>query len=49
MMEERIFGSIQGGLKEAFLLLAIVGLTGVPMINLSTQPVKQERSNDKKH
>ncbi len=48
MMEEDMFGSIQGGVTEALLFLAIVGLTVVSTIDLSMQPVKQEKTPDKK-
>jgi hypothetical protein len=48
MMEEDMFGSIQGGITETLLFLAIVGLTVVSTIDLSMQPVKQGKNPDKK-
>jgi hypothetical protein len=49
MMEELMFGSIQGGVTEMLLFLAILGLAVVSTIDLSMQPVKQEQDIDKKH
>jgi hypothetical protein len=49
MMEEHMLGSIQGGMTETLLFLAIVGLTVVSTIDLSMQPIKQEKDIDKRH
>jgi hypothetical protein len=49
MMEEHMFGSIQGGMTEMLLFLAIVGLTVVSAIDLSMQPIKQEQDIDREH
>ena len=43
-----MFGSIQGGLTETLLFLAIVGLTVVSTIDLSMQPIRQEKKTDKR-
>jgi hypothetical protein len=48
-MEELMFGPIQGGITEMLLFLAIVGLTAVSAIDLSMQPIKQEKDIDEKH
>jgi hypothetical protein len=55
MMEEPMFGSIQGGLTETLLFLAIVGLTLVSTIDLAMRPIKQGKgtkqgkSTDQEH
>ena len=43
-----MFESIQGGITETLLFLAIVGLTVVSTIDLSMQPIKQKKNTDKK-
>ena len=48
-MEELMFGSIQGGMTEMLLFLAIVGLTVVSAVDLSMQPIKQEQDIDREH
>jgi hypothetical protein len=48
-MEEHMFGSIQGGMTETLLFLAIVGLTVVSTIDLVMQPIKQEKNINKEH
>jgi hypothetical protein len=49
MMEGLMFGSIQGGVTEMLLFLAIVGLAVVSTIDLSMQPIKQAKDIDKQH
>ena len=46
MEEERI---MSGESTQILLFLAIVGLTVLSTINLSMQPIKQEKNIDKKH
>jgi hypothetical protein len=54
-MEEDMFGSFQGGMTEALLFLAIVGLTMVSTIDLAMRPIeqgkstKQGKSTDQEH
>jgi hypothetical protein len=48
-MEEHMFGPIQGGMTEALLFLAIVGLTVVSTIDLVMQPIKQQKNTDQEH
>jgi hypothetical protein len=46
MMEEHV---MFGESAQAFLFLAIVGLTVVSTIDLVMQPIKQEKNTDQKH
>jgi hypothetical protein len=48
MLEKHMFGSIQGGMTETLLFMAIVGLTVISTIDLSMQPIKQEKNADKR-
>ena len=41
-----MFGSIQSGMTETSLFLAIVGLTVISSMDLFMQPIKQEKNNE---
>ena len=49
-MEEHMFiESTQGGITEALLFMAIVGLALVSTIDLLMQSIKQEKKADRRH